>query len=101
MKYLPILGELFESDSVIFMLIGLVIAIVAGIKMSNARKNLAGAAVCFAIYAVCEIVSQMGTSYLVAFIALFIGTIAIGGVVGFLIGWVMFKIRGMHNDKAN
>lgn len=101
MKYLPILGELFESDSVIFMLIGLVIAIAAGIKMSNARKNLAGAVVCFAIYAVCEVVSQIRGSYLQELLALFIGTIAIGGVVGFMIGWVMFKIRGMHNDKDN
>lgn len=39
MKYLPILEELFSSDSIIFMLIGLILAVSIGVKMKDAKKN--------------------------------------------------------------
>ena len=94
MRYLPILGELFSSDSIIFMLIGFVIATIIGIKMKNTRKNIVGVVICLAIYAVCEIISQVvGMNYLVGIIALFVGTIAIGGFIGFLIGLIVSKVR--------
>ena len=94
MKYLPILGELFSSDSAIFMLIGLVIATIIGIKMKNTRKNIIGVAICLATYVICEIVSNIiGMNYLVEIIALFVGTIAIGGFIGFLIGLIVSKVR--------
>jgi hypothetical protein len=93
MKYLPILGELFSSDSVIFMLIGLVIATIIGIKLKNARKNTVGMAICLVTYGFWEIASQIGMNYLIEIIALFVGTIAIGGFIGFLIGLIVFKIR--------
>ena len=94
MKYLPILGELFSSDSAIFMLIGLVIATIIGIKMKNARKNIIGVAICLITYVVCEIVSNIiGMNYLVEIIALFVGTIAIGGFIGFIIGLIVSKVR--------
>jgi len=94
MKYLPILGELYSSDSVIFMLIGLVITTIVGIKMKNIRKNTIGMAVCLVAYVVCEIVSNIiGMNYLVEIIALFVGTIAIGGFIGFFIGLIVSKVR--------
>lgn len=94
MRYLPILGELFSSDSAVFMLIGLVIATIIGIKMKNTRKNIIGAAICLITYAVCEIISQVvGMNYLLEFIALFVGTTAIGGFIGFLIGFIVSKVR--------
>ena len=94
MRYLPILGELFSSDSAIFMLIGLVIATIIGIKMKNVRKNTIGVAICLITYVVCEIISQVvGMNYLVEIIALFVGTIAIGGFIGFLIGLIVSKVR--------
>ena len=94
MKYLPILGELFSSDSAIFMLIGLVIATIIGIKMKNTRRNIIGVAICLITYVVCEIISQVvGMNYLVEIIALFVGTIAIGGFIGFLIGLIVSKLR--------
>lgn len=43
MKYLPILDELFASDSIIFLLIGLASAILMGIKMKGTKINLVGA----------------------------------------------------------
>ena len=94
MKYLPILGELFSSDSAIFMLIGLVIATIIGIKMKNTRKNIIGVAICLVTYVICEIVSNIiGMNYLVEIIALFVGTIAIGGFIGFIIGLIVSKVR--------
>lgn len=94
MKYLPILGELFSSDSAIFMLIGLVIATIIGIKIKNTRKNTIGVAICLLIYVICEILSQaVGMNYLLEIIALFVGTIAIGGFIGFLIGLIVSKVR--------
>lgn len=94
MKYLPILGELFSSDSAIFMLIGLVIATIIGTKMKNTRKNTIGLAICLITYVVCETLSQVvGMNYLVEIIALFVGTIAIGGFIGFLIGFIVSKVR--------
>lgn len=94
MKYLPILGELFSSDSAIFMLIGLDITTIIGIKMKNTRKNIIGVAICLVTYIVCEIVSNIIVmNYLVEIIALFVGTIAIGGFIGFIIGLIESKVR--------
>jgi len=94
MKYFPILGELLSSDSVIFLLIGFAIAVIIGIKWKNTGKNTIGMAACLVTYAVCEIVSNIiGMNYLVEIIALFVGTIAIGGFIGFLIGLIAAKVR--------
>ena len=94
MKYLPILEELFSSDSIIFMLTGMVITIVIGMMMKNKKKNIVGLGICFVIYVISEIVSNIRSSYLVEFVFLFIGTLAIGGVAGFLISIIVKK--GKH-----
>ncbi len=95
MEDLIIRSAFLSYDCNIFLLIGLAIATVVGIKMKNIRKNTIGMVVCLVTYAVCEIVSnKIGMNYLVEVIALlFVGTIAIGGFIGFLIGFVVSKVR--------
>lgn len=93
MRYLPIMGELLSSDSFIFMLIGLVAATIIGIVMKSTKRNIIGLVICFAIYVISELISNMRSSYLLEIILLFVGTIAIGGIIGFLIGLIVSKIR--------
>ena len=93
MRYLPIMGELLSSDSIIFMLIGLVVATIIGIVMKSTKKNIVGLGISFAIYVISEIISNIRISYLLEIILLFVGTLAIGGIIGFLIGFIVSKIR--------
>lgn len=44
----------------------------------------------FVLYAVCELASDIHTSFLIEIILLFAGTIALGGVIGFLAGSPLF-----------
>ena len=60
MKFLPVLSGLFSSDSIIFMIIGFVIAVIISMKISDKRKG-------------------------------FVGTVALGLCLGFLIGTVLLK----------
>ncbi len=85
MKFLPILDELFSSDSVLFLVIGLAASVVIGMKMKDTRKNLIAFILTFALYAVCEAVSNVHTNYLAEIILLIAGTVSIGGVIGFLL----------------
>lgn len=93
MRYLPILDELFSSDTVIFMLIGLVIAIPIGLKMKSTKKNLIGIMGSFIVYVICEVILNVHTNYMMEIVLLFVGTIAIGCFVGFLIGHIVSKVR--------
>jgi len=50
--------------------------------------------VCFVVYVACEIVVHIiGMDYLAELIALFIGTLSIGGFIGFLIGLIISNAR--------
>lgn len=93
MKYLPILDELFSSDSIIFLLIGLAIAFAISFKIKSDKKRKVGMVASLITYAVCEIVSNIPAPFLVSIIALFVGTIAIGGFLGFLVSFVVIKIK--------
>lgn len=93
MKYLPIINELFSSDSIIFMLIGVFLAVFIGMKMKDAKKNLIGIIASLIIYAICEVISNIHTTFMIELLLLFVGTIAIGGFVGFLIFGAVSKIR--------
>ena len=42
MKYLPIMSELFSSDSVIFLLIGMAIAFAIGLVLKSDKKRNVG-----------------------------------------------------------
>ena len=93
MKYFPIFRELFQSDSIIFMLIGLAITVFIGIKLNEIKKIIVCLVSSVALYAVCELISNIHTNYLFELILLFVGTIAIGGIIGFLISAIVVKIR--------
>lgn len=93
MKYFPIFRELFQSDSIIFMLIGLAITVFIGIKLNEIKKIIVCLVSSVALYAVCEWISNIHTNYLFELILLFVGTIAIGGIIGFLISAIVVKIR--------
>ena len=93
MKYFPILQELFESDSIIFMLIGLIFAVFIGRKMKDSKQTISSLVLSLVLYVVCEVISNFHTNYLIELILLFVGTIAIGGMIGFLISIFMLKVR--------
>ncbi len=93
MKYLPIFQELFESDSIVFMMIGLILAVFIGIKMNNTRKIMISLVSGFALYVDCEWVSNIHTNFMIEIILLFVGTIALGGIIGFLISTIVVKMR--------
>lgn len=83
MKYLPILQELFESDSVIFLLIGLVVSAIVGIKLRDTNKRIDCAGTALLIYAICEVLSNLTNGYFAGILLLFLGTVALGGFIGF------------------
>ena len=85
MKYLPILQELFESDTIIFLIIGIVIALIAGLWLKNRKRCVIGAALSLALYVICELASNIHTNFLLEIVLLFAGTAAIGCFIGFLI----------------
>ncbi len=93
MEYLPILGELPSSDSIIFLFAGLTIASLVGMKWRGVRAEF-GAAVSFVIYAACEALSNLRANNLVELALLFIGTAAIGSFFGYLIGIIASKAKG-------
>ena len=92
MKYLPILSELFSSDSVIFLVAGLVVAFALGMALKALKKTGIGMMASVIVYALCEALSNV-PAYLVAIITVYIGTIAIGCFVGFLISYLVLKTR--------
>ena len=90
MRYFPILDELFSSDSVIFLLIGLLPAFFAG-RNRKAKSSLTGAAVSLAVYGICEFLSRTVRSYLLQMLALILGTAALGGAIGSLTAALVTK----------
>lgn len=92
MKYLPILSELFSSDSIIFLVVGLVVAFALGMALKALRKTGIGMMASVIVYALCEALSNV-PAYLVAIITVYIGTIAIGCFGGFLISYLVLKTR--------
>ena len=85
MRHFPILDELFSSDSVVFLIVGLVIAMLIGVKMKETKKRLLGLAASVLLYAACESISNFHTTYLLELILLVVGTSALGSMLGFLI----------------
>ena len=84
MRYFPILQELFQSDSAIFLLVGFVFGTVMGLGLRAPGKRALGAGVSLFLYAVCEIVCNLRGSYLTELVALFVGTAALGSLLGFV-----------------
>ena len=61
--------------------------------MSSCGRNLRGVIACFAVYAACEVLSNLRTNDFLEIIVLFAGTIAMGGALGFLMGMLASKVR--------
>ena len=90
MRYLPILEELCSSDSVLFMAAGVIVALVI------TKRNLIGLIGSFVVYAICEVLSNFYTNYMLEIALLFAGTLALGAFIGFLIGSiVLVRLRGI------
>ena len=90
-----ILGELFESDLVIFLLIGFAVAAIIGLLVMRKKSLIIGTIISAAVYAVCEIMlsTYVVKAFLSQLLALFFGTAAIGTTFGFLVGFVIKLIR--------
>lgn len=100
MSHFPILQEMFESDSVYFMVIGLILGRIIGMKLKTPKRDLIAALISAAVYAVCEVLANHSISYMLAFVLLGVGTAAIGGCVALLLSALIEKIRhkGEHHD---
>lgn len=90
MKYLPILQELFESDTIIFMIIGIVIAVIIGLQLKQQKKYILAIIISIVTYAICELVSNIHTNFMLELILLFIGTVSIGCCIGFIISILLY-----------
>lgn len=95
MKYLPILQELFESDTIAFLIIGIAIAHIIGLRFKSLKRCIIAIIVSAAIYFICEILSNVHTNYLLELFALFIGTTVIGCFIGFLICFLIRLIKNI------
>ncbi len=99
MRYFPILQELFESDTVIFLVIGIAVSVFAGLRLKNHRKYIIGTILNAAVYAICELLSNIHTNFMLELILLFVGTIAIGWCVGFII-CALFRLLKTFNYRS-
>lgn len=94
MRYLPILEELFQSDTAIFLLVGLVFGTVMGTNRKISGKRRVGAGISLSLYALCEVIVNLHGSYLREILALFVGTAALGCFLGFLGCMIFARVRG-------
>lgn len=91
MQYLSILQELFESDTIIFLFIGIVIAVIVGLCLKKSKSCFIGIVASVIVYLICELASCVHTNFMLEFILLFVGTAAIGCCIGFMIS-VLIKL---------
>lgn len=82
MRYFPILQEMFESDAIFFLGIGILAGILTGIWGKGKKKVLMGAFGALALYGICEICSNFHTNFLAELLLLFIGAVALGCAAG-------------------
>ncbi|MBQ3405563.1 MAG: hypothetical protein IJG63_09165 [Oscillospiraceae bacterium] len=97
MSHLPVLSELISSDSRLFLLIGVVIALLFGAMRRDTENRLTGLVVSLIVYALCEAASNIHTNYLIEIILLLAGTAALGSLLAFLIGAAVFGIKAAHH----
>jgi ABC-type transport system involved in cytochrome c biogenesis permease component len=93
MNYLPILQELFESDTVIFLIVGIVIAVIMGVFLKKQRKLMFALITSVVVYAICELISNIHTNFMIEIILLFVGTVALGCCIGFLVSLLIRRLR--------
>lgn len=99
MRYFPILQELFESDTVIFLAIGFIIAFIFGMWLKNLKAIGFAVGILAVVYAVCEWMSNMHTNFLMEILLLFLGTFSIGGFLGLLLCLLIKIINKQRRRK--
>lgn len=99
MKYLPILQELFESDTIVFLVIGMLIAIAIELRLKNPKKYIFGIVISAATYLICESVSNIHTNFMLEIILLFVGTVAIGCCTGMIICFLIQLFANRNKEK--
>ena len=100
MRYLPILEELCSSDSVLFMVVGIIVALVISVKFCDTKRNLIGLIGSFVVYAICEVLTNFYTNYMLEIALLFVGTLALGAFIGFPIGLIVTIVSGKIDGKV-
>ena len=75
------------------MLIGIAAVLYIGTITGKPQNKIQGITACLGVYAVCEILVDLRVNYVTEYVFLFIGTIAIGGIIGFLIIFVITRIK--------
>jgi hypothetical protein len=90
-KYVPILQELFESNTVILLIFGIVIAAIMCLYLKKKRSLEFALITSIVVYVVCELMSNIRTNFMIEIILLFVGTIALGCCIVFLIS-LLIKI---------
>lgn len=96
MKYFPVLQELFESDTIIFLIIGMLVSVLTGLRLKSRKKLIVSAGIALLVYAVCELLSNMRSNNMAEILLLFVGTVAIGCFIGFLVCCLFTR-----SDKEN
>ena len=92
MSHFTILEELFSSDMILFLIAAAAAAAFASVRTKDRRKDLLGIFICAAVYAASEFCCGLNTSYLIEMLLLFAGTTALGGVIGFAAGLLVFSV---------
>jgi ABC-type transport system involved in cytochrome c biogenesis permease component len=93
MKYLPILQELFTSDTVKFLIVGIVVAVVIGLFLKEQKHFKISLIASVIVYAVCELISNIHTNFMIEIILVFVGTAALGCFIGFLVSLFIRILR--------
>lgn len=103
MKYLPILQELFQSDTYIFLAIGIFLSIFFGSAIKSSRRKAVGIFASLIIYGICEVISNYHTNYFFELLLLFIGTVSLGTFLGSVAGYAITRLkkRGSENNDLS
>lgn len=93
MKYLPILDELFSSDLIYIVLIGIGVAIICASVKRYSKKNTIAMIAAFLVYIICELMCNIIYNFLLTFILIFIGSFALGFSIGSLVIRIIISIK--------
>lgn len=97
MKYLPILQELFESDSFLFLIGGLLVSLILASRIKSRKILMISTGCSLLLYVLCEAASNFHTNYAMELLLLIIGTAAIGSAIGFAVMLIILPLIKKRN----